>query len=122
MKGIRALIVLVMVCMAAGWAGVGYIEAKATKPPASTNLMKADFDKEACERFTALLRNFGHTELTVVEGYAIAKASDLKVYTYVAFMRCTDGKGNVIVAVVKFIKNDLAGIQLQPTGERRIGM
>jgi hypothetical protein len=91
------------------------------KPPAQDTLMKADFDKAACERFTTLLHDFGHTELIVFEGFAVAKASELKANTFTAFMRCSDGKGNVVVVVVKFIKNDLAGIELKATGERRIG-
>ena len=84
-------------------------------------LCKADLDQAACQRFTKMLTEFGH-DLTVFEGSAFGKVSQLREKTFIVVMNCSDNLGNVYLVVVRFIKDDLASISVKPTGGRRIGV
>ena len=114
-----ALLALVGTC---GPLGItpGVVVAKIMPGTPSDTLCKADMDEEACRRFTKMLADFGH-DLRVVEGVALGRVSQLEENTFVVFMKAVDDRGNLYDVVVKFIKDDLAGIKVTATSERRLG-
>lgn len=90
------------------------------KTPGDTRC-KAEMDATTCKKFQELLKMCGH-DLVVMEGTAFATAKQAKQKTFAAILKCRDSKGNVMCVIVRYVKDNLAGIEIRPTGEKCTGM
>lgn len=94
---------------------------KITPKTPDDTLCRADLNTEQCQKFQDLIKTFGH-DMTVIGGTSFATVKQLQTKTFSVWLKCRDDKGNVFLVGVHFIKDNLAGIEIKPTGERMTGM
>jgi glycyl-tRNA synthetase beta subunit len=124
------LIAAAMVCVAGistqayatgsrAYAAEALAYAKSLDGVEGSTLCKADLDAAAVGRFQELIKAMGH-DLKVLEGTALATADQVKAKTFTVFLKCVDEGGMVYVVTVCYVKDNLAGIKVKPTGERSL--
>jgi hypothetical protein len=87
--------------------------------PAATpgdTLCKAELDGKTIAKFQKFLIQYGHGQLKIIEGTALATANGVKQKTFVVVLKCVDKECNIYMVGVAFVKDNLKKIDIKPTG------
>jgi hypothetical protein len=101
---------------------IGFSVGHCAIPPGTpgNTLCQADLDGPTCAKFQAVLKQHGH-DLQVLEGTAFGTVADLKHKTFVVILKCVDRGGFIHIVGIKFEKDKLKSIMVNPTEERNLG-